>query len=70
MKLRLHSKTNEPYAGADYNLTLSHSRLKSSTPTTNADDCFPNYSKIEQPIGKGRVRGRGTEGVELHYVLE
>jgi hypothetical protein len=21
----------------------------------NADECFPNYSKIKQPIGKGRV---------------
>jgi hypothetical protein len=28
-----------------------------STPTTtNDDECFSNYSKNEQPIGKGRVR--------------
>jgi hypothetical protein len=43
-----------PYARADYNLTLSHSRLRSPLlPTTTiGDKCFPNYSKMEQPIGK------------------
>jgi hypothetical protein len=31
-----------------------------STPTmTIADECFHNHSKMEQPIGKGRVQGRG-----------
>ncbi len=30
------------------------SEAKLSTPTmTNAEECFPNYSKMEQPIGKG-----------------
>jgi hypothetical protein len=46
-----------PYAGADYNLTVSHNRLRSpvSFPIrSNADECFPSYSKMEQPIGRGR----------------
>jgi hypothetical protein len=30
----------------------------------------PNYSKIEQPIGKGRVRGREREGVHKRYFME
>jgi hypothetical protein len=36
------------YAGADLNLTLSHvdSKVQLSNPrTTNADECFPIYSK-------------------------
>jgi hypothetical protein len=54
-----------PNALADYNLTLSRSRLRSHRSQAfhlNDDECrrtFPNYSKMEQPIGKGRVRGRG-----------
>ncbi len=49
--------------GADFNLALSHSRLRSPVFHPNDDECFLNQSKIEQPIGKGRVRGRGREGV-------
>jgi hypothetical protein len=52
------------YAGADYNLILPYLIVDSEVQisaltTTNAYECFPNYSKMEQPIGKGRVRGRG-----------
>jgi hypothetical protein len=37
-----------------------------STPTTtNVDKCFPNYAKMEQPIGKERVRGGGGGRGEL-----
>jgi hypothetical protein len=33
---------------------------KLSTPMpTNADQCIPNESKMEQPIWKGRIGGRG-----------
>ncbi len=44
-----------------------------STPTTpKADECFPNYSTMEQSIEKGREPGRGREGVRVDfmYVLE
>ncbi len=65
------------YARAEYNLTLSHSRLRSPTfhpqrrqMKTYANECFPSHSKIEQPIGKGRVRGRGREGVHKRYFME
>ncbi len=59
-----------PYAGADYNLTLSHRQLRSSAFHSHGDDdeCFLNYSKMEQPIGKGRVRGRGREGVGADFM--
>ncbi len=65
-KQSLYSKRNRdprdmgPYAGADYDLTLSHRRLlQLSTPTKmNADKCFPKYSKMEQPIGEGEERDR------------
>jgi hypothetical protein len=46
------------YAVADYNLTLTHkvdSEVQLSIPQTNAEECFPSYSKMEQPTGKGRV---------------
>jgi hypothetical protein len=36
---------------------------------TNADECFANYSKMEQQIGKGRVRGRWMEGVEDDFMF-
>ncbi len=37
-------------------------KVQLSTPaTTYAYNCFPNYSKMEQPIGKGRV-GRVGKG--------
>ncbi len=55
-------------------LTLSPSQgsMNSATvftlTTTNADECFPNYSKMEQPIGKGRVQGRGMEGVGADFM--
>ena len=57
-----------PYAGAD--LTLSHSQLRSPAFHSHDDDneCFPNYSKMEQPIGKGRVRGRGRKGVGTDFM--
>jgi hypothetical protein len=51
-----------PCAGADYNLTLSHiddSGVQLSIPVTNAYEWFLNYSKMEQPLGKGKIRGRG-----------
>jgi restriction endonuclease len=41
------------------------SEVQLSTPTTtNAKECYPNYSKMEQPIGKERGQGRGREWVE------
>ncbi len=56
-----------PYAGAD--LTLSHSHIRSPAFHSHDDDeCFLIYSKIEQPIGKGRVRGRGREGVGADFM--
>jgi hypothetical protein len=36
----------------------------------NANECFPNYSKIEQPIGKGRVQGRGREEVGADFMYQ
>jgi hypothetical protein len=50
-----------PYAGADYNLTLSDTaEVQLSTPTmTNADEFFSNY----QPVGKRRVKGGGGDHV-------
>jgi hypothetical protein len=43
---------------SSYLIVDSHVSL--STPTiTIADECFHNHSKMEQPIGKGRVQGRG-----------
>ncbi len=47
-----------PYAGADYDLPESSKVLR----TMDADECFPNYSKLEQPIGKG-------QGVTKRYRL-
>jgi hypothetical protein len=58
-----------PYAGADYNLTLSHIvvdfEVQLSTLTmTNLDECFANYSKMEQPIEKRKStrKGKGRGG--------
>ncbi len=34
---------------------------------TNVDEYFPNYSKMEQPIGKGREQGRGREGLRAYF---
>jgi hypothetical protein len=40
--------TTSPYLIVD-------SEVQLSTPTaTNVDECFSNYSKMEQPKGKGR----------------
>jgi hypothetical protein len=38
----------------------------------NANECFPNYSKMEQPIGigKGRVQGRGREEVGADFMYQ
>jgi hypothetical protein len=45
-------------------------KVHPSTPMmTNDNDCFPNYSKMKQPIGKGRVPGSGREG-ELSLRIE
>jgi hypothetical protein len=38
--------------------------------TTNSDEYFPNYSKMKQPIGKGRVRGRESEGMGADFMSE
>ncbi len=55
-----------PYAGADYNFTLSHCRLRITAFTPNDDEClriFPQMLKNGiTNIGKGRVRERGREG--------
>jgi hypothetical protein len=67
----LYSERNVGYGtifvGADYITSpclIVDSKVQPSTQTTtNANECFPNYSKMEQPIGKGRVRRRGREGV-------
>jgi hypothetical protein len=48
-----------PYCGADYNLPylIVDCEFQLSTPKMmNADKCFPNYSKMEQPIEKWRIR--------------
>ncbi len=37
----------------------------STLTTTNADECFPNYSKMEQPIGKGRVQEKERKRWEV-----
>ncbi len=51
-----------------YNLTLSHSRLWSPAFHPNNDEYrrgFPYYSKMKQPIGKGRKREPGGKGWKL-----
>ncbi len=56
------------YDGADNNLTLSF--FKNSTlKTTNAEECFLNYSKMEQPVGQWRVQERGKEGWEMIFYV-
>jgi len=65
-----------PYAGADSNLTLSHiyvfdSEVQLSTrTTTNSNECFAYYSKMEQHIGKreSTVKDEG-KGWELNLCL-
>jgi hypothetical protein len=54
-----------PYAGADYNLTLSHSRLRSSAFHINkgVNEFFPNFTKMEHGIGGG-----GREGWEPFFL--
>jgi hypothetical protein len=63
-----------PYAGADCNLTLSYSRRRKLAFCSKDEECrrmFLELIKMEQPIGKGRVRGRGREVmVADFYVLE
>jgi hypothetical protein len=49
-----------PYAGADYNLSLSHSQLRSLAFHPNDDEC--------RRIGNGRVRERGMEGVGADFM--
>jgi hypothetical protein len=47
--------------------------LTITSPYLKVDECFPNYSKKEQPIGnlgkgaKGRVKEMGLEGVEADF---
>jgi hypothetical protein len=63
----------EPYAGVDYKLILSHSRLRSPALHPNDDDCrrmFPQLFEMEQPIGKGRVQGRGEKGWGADFMSE
>jgi hypothetical protein len=51
-------------------ITSSYLFFKNSTlKTTNADECFLNYSKMEQPIGQWRVKERGKEGWEMILLL-
>jgi hypothetical protein len=58
-----------PYAGADYNITRTHSRLRSSAfhpqrrrmPT----NVSRNTQKMEQPLGKGGARQKGRKGVGI-----
>ncbi len=45
--------TTSPYIIVDSEVQLT------TRTTMNAEKCFANYSKTEQPIVKGRVRGRG-----------
>jgi hypothetical protein len=48
------------YAGADYKFPISYSEVHLSNSTTmNANEFPPNFVKMEQTKGKGRVRGRG-----------
>jgi hypothetical protein len=55
-----------PCAGAEYNLALSHSRLRSSAFHINegADEFFPNFTKMKQTIGE-----EGGKGWELPFFL-
>jgi hypothetical protein len=51
----------EPYAGADYDLTLSHSRLRRPAFQPNDIKCrrmFRQTFKMGQPIGKRREEER------------
>jgi hypothetical protein len=51
-----------PYLIVDFEVQLSTS--------TNADECFPNYSKTEQPIGKGEYQKGGVQRRELRLCLK
>jgi hypothetical protein len=66
-----------PYVGAVFNLTLAISRLRSQLSTTITKGKGRERKVVhncicllimEQPIGKGRVRGRGREGVEAYFM--
>ncbi len=57
-----------PYAGAKTSLYLI---VKLRSPVFHPYDdheCFLNYSTMEQPIGKGRVRGRGRKGMGADFM--
>ncbi len=61
----------EPYDGADC-FALSHSRIQRLVFRLNNDECqliFHQLVKMEQPIGKGIVRGRGRERWDLTLCL-
>ncbi len=51
-----------PYAGADFNLTLSHGWLHFTTQRRRMPTNVSPYK------GKGRVRGRGREGVRADFM--
>ncbi len=63
-----------PSAGADFDLTLSHSRQLRPAFQTNDIECrqmFPQIFKIEeQPLGKRTVEKRGGKGWELTLYLK
>jgi hypothetical protein len=46
-----------PYAEADYNLTLYHSRLQSQALHPSDKECFPNYSKKDGEYEEGEEKG-------------
>ncbi len=63
------------YAGDVYNLPFSHKRLRSPTfhpyTTTNmSTNIFQIIKKWNNQFGKGRVRGRGREGVGADLMSE
>ncbi len=52
---------------------IVHSEVQLSTPTmtiTIVDECLLNYSKMKQPIGRGRIRARGMEGMGADFMSE
>jgi hypothetical protein len=73
---RLYSKRNVGYGYGTLELTITSPlscildyRVNLFTATmTISDNCFPNFSKMKQLIGKWRVRGRGREGVGADFM--
>ncbi len=48
---------------SSYLIVDSEVQLSTPAVTAKSDECFQKYSKMEQPIAKGQVWGRGREGV-------